>query len=203
MSLSLPVAPRSRHLAAEIDAAVINALAVEIGTSPSVARAVHRMMLLERIADITACVEVSGSSHHTPVGDQGAPDTDAAANVESEDDGEETSADDEDGEADANPEWRALNDATANTKRYAYFDDGINAAMSAGVVEPAGEPFRKHKLSNEIRAYVRLTATGRALADKYIARQAGNYACRPSLAARGTFEEQVKAAVKSGHLKTR
>lgn len=203
MSLLLPVASNARALASEIDASIVNGIARDLDTSPAVAREVHRIMLCERIADVPACVELAGSAHHTPVGDPGAPDPDEVVPVlDAVEDDEDDTADDE-GDAEASPEWRALEDGLVNTKRYAFLADSVNAAMEAGVLEKAGEPFRKHKLSREIRTYVRLTSTGRALADKYIARQAAQYASRPSLAARGTFHEQVKAAVKSGYLKPR
>lgn len=167
-----PTTDKARILAAEIEASVVNAIASTLRVAPAVACSLRRLFLLDAAGE-TLCVEVSGSAHHTPVGDEG---------------------EDEDYEEDT--------DEVPATKEYTYLNDGVVAAVEAGLLKPAGEPFRRSRRSETLHRYMRLTEKGQALAASFVRYEQRTKASKPSLAG-VPFHSQVREMVRTGQLRLR
>ena len=178
---------RIRAIANEVRAATINSLARETDLPTGTAAELWRLFLLERVALETLCVQVDGSAHHTKAGDPGAPDPDAIVIDAVEEDAPLADGDfDEDAE-----------EPTSGTKVYTYLGDAVSAAVDAGLVCPTSHAFRSSKYTARIFRYVRLTTTGRALADKYIGAEVRQRTAR----ALPCLDSEVTAALASGSLK--
>lgn len=190
MSLSLLSSSdrRTRAVTSEVVASTVNALARETDLPIATAAELRRIFLLERVALETLCVQVDGSAHHTKAGDPGTPDRDAEVIDAVE---EDAPLSDSDTDEDA-PEI-----AGTGNKAYTYLGDGVSAAVDAGLVVPMTAPFRLSKWTAPIYRYVRLTAHGRALADKYIGAEVRQRGARglPEL------DKEVDAALAAGTLK--
>lgn len=197
MSLSLLSSSdrRTRAVTSEVVASTVNALARETDLPIATAAELRRIFLLERVALETLCVQVDGSAHHTKAGDPGTPDRDAEVIDAVEEDAPLT--DDTDTVDEDAPEI-----AGTGNKAYTYLGDGVSAAVDAGLVVPMTAPFRLSKWTAPIYRYVRLTAHGRALADKYIGAEVRQRGARglPELGkevdealAAGTLKKNIRA----------
>jgi len=182
---------RTRAVTSEVVASTVNALARETDLPIATAAELRRIFLLERVALETLCVQVDGSAHHTKAGDPGTPDRDAEVIDAVEEDAPLTDSDTDTVDEDA-PEI-----AGTGNKAYTYLGDGVSAAVDAGLVVPMSHPFRLSKYTVPMWRYVRLTATGRALADKYIGAEVRQRGARglPEL------DKEVDEALAAGTLK--
>ena len=178
---------RIRAITSEVVSSTVNALARETDLPIATAAELRRLFLLERVALETLCVQVDGSAHHTKAGDPGAPDDDAIVIDAVEEDAPLT-----DGEFDEDAE-----EPTSGTKVYTYLGDAVSAAVDAGLVCPTSHAFRSSKYTARIFRYVRLTDTGRALADKYIGAEVRQRTAR----ALPCLDSEVTAALAAGTLK--
>lgn len=147
----------TRATLAEVVATSVNALARETDLPIATAAELRRIFLIERIALETLCVQVDGSAHHTRAGDPGPPSADT-----------EVSDADDDEETDLELDPDAPEPPGVGTQQYTYLGDGVGAAVDAGLVVPMTAPFRTNKWTQAMYRYVRLTASGRQLADKYL-----------------------------------
>lgn len=157
---------KARALASEVEASVVNGIAAHLRVSAAQAHALRTIFLLDAAGE-SICVEVSGSAHHTPVGDEGEDEQ-----FEDSDEGE-----------------------VASVKQYTYLNDGVVAGVEAGLLKPAGEPFRRSKRSETLLRYVKLTPEGKELAQSFVTyeeRQKASKPCLSGVSLLGQVREQVR-----------